>query len=227
MHTSRHVVLLWCLWLLGSWGVSLWRYNLTQASQLMMLAMMVGLMLIWPVYRLGERPESDPEQEDHRPALHAVVLLDWMSLLIVCQAVFWPLKLVNEWPWPQALWLNGSLAAWSLAAGLMIVWGRSIDAMWSRFGAMLMCILIAFGGAIWLAGRACLENGALPSDIMQYGPLTGIWVMAHEPSIKQQGLWQGQTMMAAAAAILGWIGLAVIRMSLQAGHSPISRLDES
>lgn len=226
MHTSRHIVLFWCLWLLGSWGVSLWRYNLAQASQLMMLAMMVGLILIWPVYRLSENLREYPDDESSRPTLHSVVLLDWFSLLIVCQAVFWPLKIVNAWPWPQALWINGAMAAWSLVAGLMIVWGRSGRAAWSRVVAMLLCVLITFGAAIWFALWTAVEGTVLPSDVMQYGPLAGMWVMAYEPSLKQQWAWQGQTIMAGSVALLGWLGLAVIRMSLRTEPVSQASLDE-
>lgn len=220
MHTSRHVVLYWCLWLLGSWAVSLWLYNLTQASQLMMLATLVGLLLIWPVYRLTDRVRIGVGGQQGRPSLHGVVLMDWVSLLIVCQAVFWPLKMVNNWPWQQALWLNAALVSWSLAAGLMIVWGRSVRGVWARWVAMLLCILMAFGSPLWLASRMWLEGAVLPSDVMQYGPLAGIWVMSYKPTFAQQWMWQGQTLLVGVVACVGWMGLAMIRVSIRPVTSP-------
>ena len=227
---SRHLVLLWCLWLLGSWGVALWRYNLAQAGQLMMLSIMAGLLLVWPAYRLSEGTRRDTSKDalsrssgdsgdNSGGSSGGRVLMDWASLLIVCQAVFWPLQVVNHWPWYQAQWLNVSLAAWSFAAGLLIVWGSSGAKAWPRWVAMFLCIVLAGGGGLvtvglWMGGWA-----ALPNDIMSYGPLAGVWMMAGTPTFGQQHQWMAQTILVAAVAAMGWSGVALIRLSIDNGSA--------
>ena len=244
-YSARHLVLWWCLWLLGSWAVALWRYNLSQAGQLMMLSIMAGLMLVWPAYRLSEAPLPGSGQgkvsgggwktsSGATPGSNTsgggasggsgasgvsgggvAVLMDWVSLLIVSQAVFWPLQVVNHWPWYQAQALNASLAAWSFATGLLIVWGSGQSRAWPRWVAMVLCIILAGGGslvtvALWLGGWASLSN-----DVLAYGPLAGVWAMAGDPSYRQQHLWMGQTVLVAAVSAMGWAGLAVIGLSVR------------
>lgn len=220
MHSSRHVVLLWCLWLLGSWGVALWRYDLTQASQLMMLAVLLGLLLIWPLYRLSEsvgpgRPGVSSKVPDSDGYLQTYVLVDWVSLLIVSQAVFWPLQVVNDWPRYQTQWLNLSLVAWSLMAALFVAWGCGRRSAWSRGVAMALCIALAGGAGFWAVLMWWMGIHALPVDALSYGPLTGIWVMSHSPTWAQQQVWMSQTVLVGSVGLMGWTGLSMIRLSLR------------
>src|SRR5438046_758433 len=97
--SSRELVLGWCLWLLGSWGITLWFQGVTQVRG-MIYAAAAGMLLLWPAWRLSQGLVRDfrfPVWEwsrEHESAAWqrrqlsgarpiARVLVDWFSLNLV------------------------------------------------------------------------------------------------------------------------------------------------
>ncbi len=109
---SKGLVLLWCLWLMGNWLI-ISRVDTSFASfRWMMMAIMIGLVVLWPMYRLSQdHPDTDPAPEPVRkkpfiyfgtfesayPMRPGVVFTDWLCLNLVLQAILWPLYLGPQW----------------------------------------------------------------------------------------------------------------------------------
>jgi xanthosine utilization system XapX-like protein len=109
---SKGLVLLWCLWLMGSWMIISQHDTSFASFRWMMMAIMIGLVILWPMYRLSQaHPEKDPEPEPVKkkpfiyfgtfesgyPMRPGVVLSDWLCLNLVLQALIWPLYLGPRW----------------------------------------------------------------------------------------------------------------------------------
>lgn len=71
--SPRELVLAWCLWLLGSWVViwareladgNVWGLAAPNAVRWMVLAGLLGMMLLWPLYRLSQGSAAAPLTTD-------------------------------------------------------------------------------------------------------------------------------------------------------------------
>jgi hypothetical protein len=109
---SKGLVLLWCLWLMGNWLIISQVDTSFASFRWMMMAIMIGMVVLWPMYRLSqEHPDSDPAPEPvkKRPFIYfgtfesaypmrpGVVFTDWLCLNLVMQALIWPLYLGPQW----------------------------------------------------------------------------------------------------------------------------------
>ncbi|MEX1017591.1 MAG: hypothetical protein WDZ31_12685, partial [Phycisphaeraceae bacterium] len=123
------MVLLWCLWLLGSWLVVRWQESSGRVDRWMLLASAVGLMAAWPTVRLsqvrrpagrlGTRPGAVAARLRRRWRLMEVAV-EWLCLALVFQAVVWPLSFVAGWGLAQTLWLNVAMVAWSAVTAALV-----------------------------------------------------------------------------------------------------------
>lgn len=211
-NSSRHVVVWWCIWLLVSWTVALMWHGTVHAAPLMALAIALGFFLIWPLLRLSEATQVAEGQYAFLPLL--TILTDWVSLMIVSQAVFWPLQIVHRWPIDQAIWLNAGIGCWALATGLFIAWGRGCRGGWGRSFAMLLCLGVAASGAIFTLVVAALgKPGPVDHSILAFGPVVSVWRLSQTPTEIQVWQWAGHSILVGSAAVIGWIGLWMIRLS--------------
>jgi len=181
--STRHVMLAWCLWLLGSWGTTLWVDRTAPALRWMIFAAAVGLMIMWPMLRLSQpgdppRPRKKKNENTRTPARHAsacratptlrrlssprLILQDWFSLMVVLQATIWPLSVTGQWSTIQTAWLDGAIAAWSLLAAAITAWGRRSQRAIHRTLAMTIIVLLFVGEPIVQA-------------IVGYGAANGYW----------------------------------------------------
>lgn len=164
----RELMLGWCLWLLGSWGVTLTLDTAIPSTRWMIYAAMTGLLAAWPAVRL-----SQAATHAGRPSL--MLLVDWFALLVILQAVVWPLRVVAGWTWWQALWIDLSLGAWALLAGGIAALGRAFAGGLARTLAMVAVLIVPLGepAVALLAGRPIGEAYLSPIDTLHalMGPL--------------------------------------------------------
>lgn len=224
--TGRRLLIIgWCLWLMGTWGV-LWLIGgwTVPALRAMVFSGVVGLMGLWPAVRLsqatgrpadGQRPGAGVPlpaiPSDHAWArVCGGTLLDWLCLNLVFQAVLWPLQMAAGWTLIQALWLDVSVAGWSLLTGLLIAWGRGTDRSTGRLLAMLVCVgVVVLEPALWWLGW---QAGAVGVPMMRISPLQALWSLSATDLnprqvatvIATQGV---QVVSVVAAALCGWVVL--------------------
>lgn len=198
----RGLILGWCLWLLGSWGVTLAIDSSVPAGRWMVFSVMMGLMAIWPAFRLSQANEPQV------PGRLRLVLLDWLCMLAVFQTVVWPLRLLGAWSIRQACWLNGAVAAWSLLSGLLIAWGCGRSAGSGRTAAMVLCILLLVGEpAVMLLAGLGRPAGAGPGWTMRVSPVQTVWALTRPPSRFRLDPWTDHIKAAGLAAVAGWVVL--------------------
>jgi len=238
----RELVLAWCLWLLGGLMVT-WAMDMPAAEMIrwMVIGSLIGMMLLWPTFRLSQspgglenppdektsgqvpNPASDPAQDTLITPM--VILRDWFFLILVFQAVIWPLRLTAQWSTLQTVWLDAAVAAWTLLSAVLIAWGCLSNRGRDRTLAMVLCLLLLFGEpiAMWLVNLGASPPGAPHySWTMRISPFETVWTLTHLTAVNvsrpsQIGwlLWPLSlpVLVVAATALLGWVivGLAGIR----------------
>lgn len=208
------MVLAWCLWLIGVWTLLLVTIGWSPlAYRWMVFAAVIGLMGLWPAARLSQ---------DHRgPGARTIVFVDWVCMLVVFQAVLWPMRIIARWSLEQTLMVNAAVASWSLLTGLLIAWGRSFGTAGMRTVAMLACVAV-----LVLEPLALLLNaaaiGTAWSDLpnLRVSPLQAVWELTAAPALYLPRPWVDYTLGVAAAALVGWcvLAVAVPRKSPDAKH---------
>jgi hypothetical protein len=200
---SRSLILAWCLWLMGVWALLFLTIGWSPlAYRWMVFAAIIGLMGLWPAARLAQ---------DHRgPGSRLIVLVDWICLLLVFQAVLWPMRIVARWSWEQTLLVDAAVASWSLLTGLLIAWGRTFATAGMRTVAMLACVGLLLLEPAALLLNAVANNVAwneLPN--LRVSPLQAIWELTAAPALFQPRPWADYIVGVAAAALVGWCVLAL------------------
>ena len=243
IQSPRELVLLWCLWLLGTWVViwvgelssgNVWGLAAPGAVRWLVCAAVVGLMALWPAYRLsqgslslpeGPDDDADPEAGAARerpqppwmlPRLRAsLVLRDWVCLMLVFQAVLWTLRITARWTIEQAAWLNAAVGAWSLLSAAVIAWGCRSPSGWRRSEAMAICLLMPLCEPLALAvlGPVASGLGAEASWLLHLGPFQAVWFMTGPGPVWDVGAYAKAIPAVALAAGLAWLGLALTRKS--------------
>lgn len=86
---TRELMLCWCLWLLGSWAVTLSIDSPIPAVRWMVFSTATGLFVMWPLVRLSQASlgrvfvvDGEPVANPRRPSLR-IILLDWLSLMVI------------------------------------------------------------------------------------------------------------------------------------------------
>ena len=208
------MVLGWCLWLIGSWGLVLAHQGLAPAvaagpvHRRMSLMALVGMTAVWPAVRLSQEARDAWGRPTGGGLPRREVLLDWFALNAVFQAVLWPMAFVSRWSARQALLLGATLAAWSLLAGLITAWGRSTASGGARAAAMAGCLAVLLLEPLALFGVAAATGagwGGLPD--LRLSPLQAVWAFSGPPA---RFAWADpafayRTAGVAAAAALGWL----------------------
>jgi hypothetical protein len=204
---SRGMVLGWCLWLLGSWGVLYPTYGPVWAVRGMILAALIGLMVIWPLVRLSESPLQWHDRAAPRWLTTTGVLVEWLSLIAVFQAVVWPLRVTGDWGLAQTLWLDGAVVSWTLITAAMVALGVAMPGGAGRSLIMATCVLLLLGEPLVMA----MFPG---SDWdMRISPLQTVWALTDRGTAWQPEPWSGRVTAAALAAAAAWavVGLALWR----------------
>lgn len=203
----RLVMLGWCLWLLGSWAVTLTLDSPVPAVRWMVFAVFTGLAVVWPVVRLSQ---------DTRPGGGRVwtIVIDWVCLVLIFQAVVWPLSLVAGWTWQQALWIDAAITAWSLLMGAVVALGRLFASAVARGAAMAACLLLILGAPALrtIAGVGTPGQGGAGAQEWTQGlePLTLLWRLTQRPvDVDLPGV-APSVVAAALAALAAWAGVLIV-----------------
>jgi hypothetical protein len=200
------VVLGWCLWLLGSWAVTLLHDAAVSGARWMVFSAMTGLLAIWPAFRLsqGRRENADP----WRPAVETA-LGDWLVLMLVLQAVIWPLRVAAQWSVMQTAAIDAVLASWSLLTGLILAVGSLSARGSARTIAMAGCLILLLGEPAWmaLAGRF---QPPLPAWSTWGGPISALATLTESSMRIKLELWATPVLAVTGAAVGGWLVLLVV-----------------
>jgi hypothetical protein len=212
---SRTLLLGWSLWLLVSWsinlalfparrtwvimgdGVLLWRTPAEAFIPMvrgMLVSVLLGLMLVWPVWRLSQA--SDP-----RPGRR--VVLDLLSMWLIAQVVIVPLRLLADLPAPRLGLISLTLAAWGAATGVVVWIGWWSQLALRRSAAMLACIALVSGA--WPVA-VVLQQPALAAA----SPFQTLWSVV-DLRIGDRLIIVQLAMLAAGTAV-AWLAAMMVRL---------------
>jgi hypothetical protein len=189
----------WCLWLLGTWAVTLMIDSLKPGSRWMVLSAAIGLMAIWPAVRLSQHDKQRFLSELWR------ILLDWLCLILILQIVIWPLRITSGWSFAQTGWIAGGLLGWSLLTGLLIAAAGRLG----RVPAMCLCLLLLLGEPVVLV----LFDGAIDPTawwLTCFRPLQTLWGLTAPASKLTIEPWAGNVRAVLLLAVVGWTVVLVI-----------------
>lgn len=167
----------------------------------MMFAGSFGLMLAWPAFRLSQQVRSD---EPGHGALQ--VLLDWVAMIGVYQAVIWSLHLLAGWPLIRGIWLDAAVMAWSLLTALIVAAARRWPFGLARSTGMALCIALVFAEPVLLWLVVISGGEAWP---MRVSPIQAFWELTQPPNQGVIPPWDKRTLMVGFVAVSGWLALAL------------------
>ncbi|MCC6908270.1 MAG: hypothetical protein IT430_10050 [Phycisphaerales bacterium] len=205
LRLPRALLLWWSLWLLASWITAFgWRWGMQPsiamymtASKRMMLSVMLGVTIIWPLYRLVLRPA-------HTPRL--LPLLDWAAIFATLQVLLWPMRVPTQWSALDVLLIDLTIFAWGLLYAALIAIGTAGAGRRHRALMMLVCIAIAAAAPLAAATSSTFDTIA-QSDWLHWSPITSLWLHISRTTVQiEPQAWQ-RTAIVAAAALLVWLGL--------------------
>lgn len=213
----RAVIVVWCFWLLGAWAMAWLSDTSVPRVRWMMFAGGFGLMLVWPAFRLSERIDLGTDGLATGRGAAGPVLLDWLSLAAVYQAVIWSLHLIAGWPLIRGLWLDAAVLSWSLLCALIVAGARRWPNGIARAVGMLLCIALVFAepAALWLADLAGQEGWP-----MRISPIQALWELTSPGDGSGTGRWGVQVMSIGLVAILGWSALGLWTLGERVLHKP-------
>ncbi|MFW6059091.1 MAG: hypothetical protein ACODAQ_02855 [Phycisphaeraceae bacterium] len=198
--STQVVVLVWCLWLAGAWGVSMLLSSSVVAARWLVVTSVVGLMLVWPAARLSEGRER---------VTMPGVLVEWLCLVLVFQAVIWPLRIISDWRMDQTAWLDGAVAAWSLLTAAVVAMGMQFRGAGARMAAMVLCVLVVLGEPMVLALAATVQGAGTLWE-MRLTPLPTVWALAQPIADVSLGAWPARIMVVGVAAVAAWVAVGVV-----------------
>lgn len=197
---TQVVVLGWCVLLIGTWLAAMWLDSPVPSARWLMLTALMGLMLVWPAARLGE---------DRWRMSPAAVAVEWLCLVLVLQAVVWPLRIISGWRMDQTVWLDGAVLAWSFLSAAVVALGMQFRSGMGRTAAMVVCVLLVLGEPMALALAAVVRGGG-PLWAMRVTPISTVWALTHPMANVSLAPWPGRVMTAGAAAVAAWVVVAMI-----------------
>lgn len=215
----RGLILLACVWLIGSWLLSIGvrppiepsSASYTPGVRLMLVCIGIGLMIGWPLLRLSQSATA-------RPILQTV--LDLIVLLSLIQVVIWPLRLVTPWTLARTAALDATLVGWTVLGGAVVASavgsGRDGVRNLAITACLAMCLL---GPTLAVIGAIVQPVAGSAEPLMEIGPLVAVYRIAQGAAAPVTGQQWVMIVMPTAAAGLAWTALAVVyskrRASLQ------------
>lgn len=221
----RELILAWCGWLMGAWAVSLISGPAVPAARWMVFATVLGMMLVWPAFRLSHgwimwRVQSDSDDNsaatDHNdkdniqlvPGALGRTFADWLALIIVFQFVVWPLRLVSEWSTAQAFWIDLTVIGWTLITAAIVGLGSRYRHALARTLAMVGCALLLLGEPIF---RLLGDWPTGEDAVMAYTPIEILWQLsAYDPGTPLamwNPIWSPLVITVILAGAVAWIAL--------------------
>lgn len=187
---SRVLLLGWCLWLLASWATNLaifparrswivhgdmlaWRAPaeaFIPVVRAMLISVAVGLILIWPAWRLSMAPSGGERHAGRETAI------DLVALWLIIQVVVLPMRLLADLSLARLGLISLTFAIWGAATATLVWLGRrprgpeGRGSTFARTAAMLGCAALLLGG--WPI--AYILGDTAPAD---FSPLHTLWTL--------------------------------------------------
>jgi hypothetical protein len=213
----RGLIFFSSLWLIGSWMITVGvntpiqpvSASYTPSVRMMLLCMVMGLLIGWPLLRLSQRPTSHPV---------AQTVLDLVVLIALSQVVLWPLRLVTPWSISRTAAIDATVVSWLVIYAAVLTAAIGSVRPGVRCLAMLACLIMC------LAGPALAATGAMGGDtfleLVELSPLMAVHTLGEgagsHPTIEQ---WRWIVMLGA-TAVIAWIALGVGRVVFVRRDSP-------
>lgn len=172
----------------------------------MTLSCLLGMMVLWPVFRLSQDlTVNDPSYGGVTGMTPGMVWTDWLCLVLVFQAVIWPLRLMSQWGIAQTVMIDLHIVVWSLLSGSVVAVGCGYRSGGPRAAAMLMGIFILIGEPFARIVLSLFDlQGPGAGRSMQWAPIQSLWVMTAPTTHWQNEQWVPQIVTVFIAAILAW-----------------------
>jgi hypothetical protein len=196
----RGLILLGFGWLMVSWAMAMgFRPPLHPSAasyepgvKLMLLFLMIGITIAWPLYRLSQPAAA-------RPIVQTV--LDLVVLLAMSQVVIWPLRLVTTWSRQTTGAMDAGLIAWTMLIGAIVAATCGASRTGPRTLGMTACLVFALVlPALAWAGIGELvagERGVLSpillmhtlADGASFNPTRALWLHIGVVGVAAAGAW--------------------------------------
>ena len=152
------------------------------AARTLMLLVMVGVMVLWPMTRLSQAPPGR--------GVMSGVMKDLVVVLLPVQALVWPhaMGVLSDWPLDVVAALALSIVAWALIVGgvLSIALSTLRGGVGERAVWMGVFVVLVAGAPAWLLLRGELGFGSGLSGEARPGwmfsPLTSVMEVARPDS---------------------------------------------
>lgn len=202
----RGLIFLSFLWLVASWSASIGVHpplfpsaaSYEPGVKHMLLGVVIGLMVAWPLYRLSQPRSLAPIRQ---------TLLDLTVMLSMAQVVIWPLRLITSWTRERTAAMDLTIIAWTFLAGAIVASASGVHSGRVRAMAMMGCIGLCLAGpaAAWLGLQVRVE--AL--DLIDLSPLLAIITLGDGKSAPVTSTQWSSIIWLCVAAALTWAVLAV------------------
>jgi hypothetical protein len=204
--------------------VARWLDSQTPSVRWIIFSGMVGMMLLWPAYRLSGDPAPPPPASPNalppsRLGPVATTLIEWLCLMLVFQIVLWPIRLAppaswltsSTWSVQQTAWLDGAIACWTLMSAAVVAIGARGSSPRHRTLAMCACIFLFLGEPVLVAGSAMFRDPATrpPSWNLWLSPIQTIWEMCDAPANWSLRNLRPHVVFAASVTAVLWLGVAI------------------
>ncbi len=202
----RGLILLGSIWLIVSWMLSIGvqtplrpsSASYTPGVAVMLLCVMIGLLIGWPLLRLSERPFAQPVRQ---------VALDLLVLVALVQVVVWPLRLVTPWPPLRTAAVDATLAGWLLLVGAIVASAAGSARAGPRIAAMGACVLLC------VAAPAAAMFGLAADSLGQVNPLAGLDRLTGGGAARPSGAEWRSVGLLAVVDLVAWGGLAAVNLA--------------
>lgn len=202
----RSLIFLSSLWLIGSWLISMGlrapvqisSASYTPSFRIMLLCVVIGLMIGWPMLRLSQRARG-------LPTIHTV--LDLAVLISLVQVILWPLRLITPWTALRTAAIDATICGWLLLAGAMVAGAVGTSRAGPRNLAMLACVaLCVLGPALAALG---IRTGFNDLELIDLSPLMAVHTLTEgggsQPTVAQ---WRWIGLLGVAAGAV-WLALGL------------------
>ena len=168
----------------------------------MLMSVAVGLMLVWPAWRLGSAGRRSAGRQ---------TAIDLAAMWLVLQVVIIPLRLLADYAAARLVLMGLTIGVWGALTAIIVWVGRWSESSLWRAAAMLICAAIVFG--VWPLA-VVLDQ---PS-ISRASPLRTLWILAGQGADERAIL--SNLLVLAAGVVVLWLGLLITRMRMRRSTLP-------
>lgn len=217
----RGLIFLASIWLIASWVLVIGirapvqpsSASYTPAVRNMLICVVSGLIIGWPLLRLSQKRPEYPIRQ---------TMLDLLVLLGLVQVVIWPLRLVTSWTPLRTAAIDATLAGWTVLAGALVAAAITSEQRGPRILAMIACIAMSLGGPAlaWLG----LMTGVDAMQLVDLSPFMAVRTLGEGGGSHPSDVQWRWIALLATAAIAVWLalGASMVKRSANYRHQPQS-----